>query len=217
MSNRGGLLTIWVVSHESKEGPDWPLGLHAQRPGFLTKKILMNSTEIIWVLALALACYGGWIDWRTRRIPNWLTVSGALTGLAANAMLRGWHGAIASLEGAGLALGLLLPLVLLRGFGAGDWKLMGAMGAVMGWQAMLSVLFVSALISGAMAVFQMVAAKRVKETLQNVATLAMGFATFRLHANPEISLENPNLIRQPFGAAVAAATVFSFVLAHWRH
>ena len=177
----------------------------------------MNTTEIIWALALALACYGGWVDWRTRRIPNWLTVSGALAGLAANFMLRGWHGAIASLEGAGLALGLLLPLVLLRGFGAGDWKLMGAMGAVMGWQSMLSVLFVSALISGAMAVFQMVVANRVKETLSNVRTLAMGFATFTLHANPEISLENPNLIKQPFGVAVAAATVFSFVLAHWRH
>ena len=87
----------------------------------------------------------------------------------------------------------------------------------MGWQAMLSVLFVSALISGAMALFQVVAAKRVKATLRNMMTLAMGFATSGLRANPEISLDNPNLIKQPFGAAVAAATVFSFVLAHWGH
>jgi prepilin peptidase CpaA len=177
----------------------------------------MNSTETIWVLALALACYGGWMDWRTRRIPNWLTVSGVLVGLAANVILRGWHGALISLEGAGLALGILLPFVLLRGLGAGDWKLMGAMGAVMGWQGMLSVLFVSAVISGVMAVFQMVAAKRVRATLWNVMTLVMGFATVGLRANPEISLDNPDLIKQPFGAAVAAATVFSFVLAHWRH
>jgi prepilin peptidase CpaA len=177
----------------------------------------MNSTGTIWVLALALACYGGWMDWRTRRIPNWLTVPGALAGLAANAFLQGWHGALISLEGAGLALGLLLPLVLLRGFGGGDWKLMGAMGAVLGWREMLAVLFASALISGVMAVFQMVAARRVKETLWNALTLATGFATRGLHANPEISLDNPNLIKQPFGAAVAAATVFSFLLAHWRH
>jgi prepilin peptidase CpaA len=177
----------------------------------------MNSTETIWVLALALACYGGWLDWRTRRVPNWLTVSGTLAGLAANTILRGWHGTVISLEGAGLGLGLLLPLVLLRGFGAGDWKLMGAMGAVLGWREMLAVLFASALISGLLAVFQMVAARRVKETLLNVRTLAMGFATFGLRANPEISLDNPNLMKQPFGVAVAAATVFSFVLAHWRH
>jgi prepilin peptidase CpaA len=177
----------------------------------------MNSTETIWVLALALACYGGWMDWRTRRIPNWLTVSGAFAGLMANAILQGWRGALFSLEGAGLALVLLLPLVLLRGFGAGDWKLMGAMGAVLGWREMLAVLFASAVISGVMAVFQMVAARRVKETLWNMMTLATDFATTGLRANPEISLDNPNLIKQPFGAAVAAATVFSFVLAHWRH
>jgi len=177
----------------------------------------MQSAETIWVLALALACCGGWMDWRTRRIPNWLTVPGALAGLTANVILRGWHGAVLSLEGAGLALGLLLPLVLLRGLGAGDWKLMGAMGAVMGWQAMLSVLFVAALITTVAALFQMVAAKRVRATLWNVMTLAMSFATFGIRANPEISLDNPNLIKQPFGAAVAVATVFSFVLAHWRH
>lgn len=179
--------------------------------------ILMNSTEIIWVLALVLACIGGWLDWRTRRIPNWLTVGGALAGLATNAMSRGWHGALMSLEGAALALGLLLPLVLLRGFGAGDWKLMGAMGAVMRWQAMVSVLIVSALISGAMAVFQVLARRRVKETLGNMVTLATGFVTFGLRANPDISLDNPNLMKQPFGVAVALATVFGFVLAHWRH
>ena len=178
---------------------------------------MMNSTETIWVLALALACCGGWMDWRTRRIPNWLTVSGALVGLAFNTILAGWQGALLSLEGAGLALGLLLPLVLLRGFGAGDWKLMGAMGAVLGWQAMLSVLLVSVLISGAMAVIQILAARRVQETLGNLVTLVVGFATFGLRANPEISLDNPKLMKQPFGAAVAMATVFSFVLAHWRH
>lgn len=177
----------------------------------------MNSTETIWVLALAMACYGGWMDWRTRRIPNWLTVPGALTGLAANAILQGWHGALISLEGAVLALSVLLPLVLLRGFGAGDWKLMGAMGAVLGWREMLAVLFASAVISGVMAFFQVVAARRVKETLWNVLTLATGFATCGLHANPEISLDNPNLIKQPFGAAVAAATLFRFVLTHWPH
>jgi prepilin peptidase CpaA len=211
-----GLLIIWRVAREKWQALSdcWSRNVSDRSPNL---RIIMNSTETIWVLALVLACCGGWSDWRTRRIPNWLTVSGAVAGLAANAILRGWHGAILSLEGAGLALGLLLPLVLLRGFGAGDWKLMGAMGAVMGWQAMLSVLFVSVLIAGVVAVLQMVAAKRVKQTFGNVMALVMGFATFGLRPNPEITLDNPNLIKQPFGAAVAAATVFSFVLSHWRH
>ena len=83
----------------------------------------MNTHQVMWILAVILVLIAGWVDWRTRRIPNWLTVSGFLFGIAANSLLAGWQGAKSSVEGAGLALLLLLPLVLLRAFGAGDWKL----------------------------------------------------------------------------------------------
>ena len=108
----------------------------------LVAEFALNEVNgAIWLLTLGFTLSAGWVDWRTRRIPNWLSVSGLLTGIAANAILGGWHGAKASLEGAGLALGLLLPVVLLRGLGAGDWKLMGSVGALVGWRAMLFVMF----------------------------------------------------------------------------
>ncbi|MBZ5501972.1 MAG: A24 family peptidase [Acidobacteriia bacterium] len=176
----------------------------------------MDLRQTIWVVTLALTLYAGWMDWRTRRIPNWLTVPGFLAGLALNAILGGGQGARLSLEGAGLALGLLLPLVLLRGLGAGDWKLMGAVGALLGGRSMLFVLAVSFLASGLMGIVQIVMTKRVKKTLWNVAALVKGFVTFGIRPNPEISLDNPMLLKQPFGAAVAAATMLSFALAHWR-
>ena len=44
----------------------------------------------IWALALVVALWAGGLDWRFRRIPNWLTVSGFVLGLAACA--RGWQG-----------------------------------------------------------------------------------------------------------------------------
>lgn len=59
--------------------------------------------ETVWVLTLVFALYAGWSDFRTRRIPNWLTVSGLVVGLAVNAILedgmtpryrsreRAWH------------------------------------------------------------------------------------------------------------------------------
>lgn len=93
---------------------------------------------------------------------------------------------------------------------------MGAVGAVMGWRAMLYVLVVSILMSGIMALIQMMLTKRMKSTLRNMLMVARGLATFGLRANPEISLDNPKLIKLPFGSAVAAATVFCFALAHWR-
>jgi prepilin peptidase CpaA len=176
----------------------------------------MDLRQTIWAVTLALTLYAAWFDWRTRRIPNWLTVSGFSAGIALNSILQGWHGARQSLEGAGLALGLLLPLVLLRGLGAGDWKLMGAVGALMGWRPMLFVLVVSFVATALIGIIQMALTKRVKKTLWNLFALAKGFVTFGMRPNPEISLDNPALLKLPFGVAVAVATTFSFVLAHWR-
>jgi prepilin peptidase CpaA len=170
----------------------------------------------IWVVALGFTLYAAWLDWRTRRIPNRLTVSGVVAGVALNSIVGRWHGAMLSLEGAGLALLVLLPLVLLRGMGAGDWKLMGAVGAMMGWRPMLFVLLVSLLTSGLMAIVQMIATKRVKRTLWNIVLLVKGLATFGLRLDPTISLDNPTLLKVPFGVATGAATVLSFALTHWR-
>jgi prepilin peptidase CpaA len=168
-----------------------------------------------WTAALAVAFCAGYIDWRTRRIPNWLTVSGFFLGMVLNSILRGWHGAIGSLEGAGLGLGLLLPLVLLRGFGAGDWKLVGAIGALVGWRLMLFVLLVSCVVSGAAGLVQIVLTRRVEGTLENILALLKGFIVLGFRPNPEVSLDNPTLAKMPFGTAVAAATALCFVLAHW--
>jgi prepilin peptidase CpaA len=169
----------------------------------------------MWPAALMVALCAGYIDWRTRRIPNWLTVSGFSLGITLNSLFGGWHGAVASLEGAGLGLGLLLPLVLLRGFGAGDWKLMGAIGALMGWRAMLWVLIASVLISAAAGLVQIVSTRRVKGTLKNIGKLLKGFVVVGLRPNPDVSLDNPTLAKMPFGTAVAAATTIGFVIAHW--
>src|SRR5579863_1987273 len=135
---------------------------------------LYTVRESVWILTLGFALYAGWLDLLTRRIPNRLTVSGFFMGLAANSILGGWYGAKGSLEGAGLALGLLLPLVLLRGLGAGDWKLMGAVGALMGMQPMLLVLLLSFLISAIMAVIQVLLTRRIKSTARNMLVLVHG-------------------------------------------
>jgi prepilin peptidase CpaA len=175
----------------------------------------MNLSETIWMATLAVVLCAGYTDWRTRRIPNWLTVSGFLLGIGLNSILSGWRGTLDSLEGAALALGLLLPLVLLRGFGAGDWKLLGAVGALMGWRAMLIVLIVSCLVTGAAALVQIVVTRRLKVTMENVVTLLKGFAIFGFRPNPEISLDNPTLAKLPFGTCVAVGTALCFLAAHW--
>src|ERR1700687_6009309 len=82
-----------------------------------------------WIPAVLLAISAGILDWRYRRIPNWLTVSGVVSGVAVNTILYRWPGLKAALLGTLLGLGLLLPFVVIRSLGAGDWKLAGAFGA----------------------------------------------------------------------------------------
>ncbi len=177
--------------------------------------IAINTALVIWVLTLAFTCVAGWIDWRTRRIPNWLTVSGFLVGVGAHLGIAGWHGALVSFGGAGLGLLILLPLVILRGLGAGDWKLMGAVGALLGPSGMLVVLFVSVMVSGLMAVATMFRAQRVVTTLRNMVVLVQGFFVFGWRPNPQITLDNPGLLKLPFGVAAALATLICFVLSRW--
>jgi prepilin peptidase CpaA len=164
-------------------------------------------TFIPWGFALALALVAGWSDWRSRRIPNWLTVSGFFAGVITNAALLGWAGAKAALIGAGIPLLILLPVVLLRGLGAGDWKLMGALGAMVGREEVLHVLLAAILFTGLIAVGQMIREKRVFVTLRNLWELVRGFFVFGLKPHPQINLDSAAASTLPFGVAVAAATL----------
>lgn len=174
----------------------------------------MTPRDFIWTLTLLLTLSAAVVDWRHRRIPNWLTVPGIVAGVTAHTVISGWPGAKMSLEGAGLGLVILLPFVLLRAMGAGDWKLMGAVGAFLGPMLLLFVLLGSVFVGGLMAVVEAVRAGKLKETILNIGVLAQGFAVFGFHANPEISIDNPKSLKVPFGVAVALATIVCCVAAY---
>jgi prepilin peptidase CpaA len=176
----------------------------------------MDAATKVWALALVVSLTAGWIDWKTRRIPNWLTVGGAVLGIALHVVQSGHAGTVLSLIGMSVALIALLPMVLLRAMGAGDWKLMGAMGAILGPVMMLFVLLAAIFFSGIMGVVMMIRAKRVKETLLNVFVLVQGFLSFGLRKFPDISLNNPDLMKLPFGVAVALGTVLCFLGTLWK-
>lgn len=166
------------------------------------------SDIAIWGLALIASVWAGWLDWRFRRIPNWLTVSVFFSGLATNTVISGWQGTKVALEGAGIGLGVFLIPVLLRGIGAGDLKLMGALGACLGPWKLVGVLFVSIFISGTMAVIEIVRRRRVKETLVNMGVLVRAFVTFGMGSREAlVTLDDPGSLRLPFGVATALAMV----------
>jgi len=165
-----------------------------------------------WLLAGLLALWAGGLDWRYRRIPNWLTVPGLVAGIAVNTLADGWPGAKISLLGAGLGLLLLLPLVLVKALGAGDWKLIGALGACLGSTRLIAVLIGSMFVAGIMAIGLIVYKGRIRESARNMAHMLGAFLTLHLPGR-EVSLDNPDAVKIPFGVSVAV-TVILFGVGH---
>ncbi len=147
------------------------------------------------------------MDWRYRRIPNWLTVPALLVGILGNTLASGWSGAKASLLGAGLGLALLLPFVLMRSLGAGDWKLVGALGAFLRPEPLITVLIGAIFVAGIMAAGLIVYKRRVRQALRNVGRILAGLFSLRL-PGPDLSLDSPESLKIPFGVAVALTVVF---------
>jgi prepilin peptidase CpaA len=159
-----------------------------------------------WIPALVVALLAGILDWRYRRIPNWLTVSGFVAGVTVNTILFRWPGLENGLLGALAGLGLLLPFVLIRSLGAGDWKLAGALGACLGPRQMLTVLMGTILIAGIMALALVIWKGRLARTLKNMAHLLATLFSLRM-PGAEVSLDDPQSTRIPFGVAMAVAVL----------
>jgi prepilin peptidase CpaA len=151
---------------------------------------------------MLVAMGAGILDWRYRRIPNWLTMSGLAAGVAVNTILCRWPGLKAALLGTLLGLGLLLPFVLVRSLGAGDWKLAGALGACLGPRQLVSVLVGTILVAGIMALAVIIWKGRLKQTLVNIAHLLAALFSLRM-PGPEVSLDDPQSTKIPFGVAMA--------------
>lgn len=129
-------------------------------------------------------------DILARRIPNCLCVVGVLAGLGGHLWAAGLPGLAYSLLGMAAAL-LLLLLYAVRAFGAGDVKLLIAVGALMGPSFLFWTLLGSLFAAGLFAL---------------VIVLRRG----RLTLLPPLA----KATRLPFAPAVAAGAVFAFVHLH---
>ena len=69
-------------------------------------------------------------DIATKTIPNWITLSGMATAVMVHTAMRGAEGCLFSLGGIAVGISLLLPVYVFGGIGAGDVKLLGAIGGI---------------------------------------------------------------------------------------
>lgn len=164
----------------------------------------------IAALLLALVVGAAAYDVPFRRIPNWLTAAGVLLGLAMNTFLyQGWPGLRMSLMGLAVGFGAYFILYSLHAMGAGDVKLMAAIGAMVGWQDWFGIFIVTAIIGGFASLVLMTLRGRIKKTLWNVGFVLTEMKNGRAAylSNDELDVRSSKAIGLPHGAVIAAGTL----------
>jgi len=166
------------------------------------------------LLLLAVALVAGIWDLRTRRIPNWLVLTGLLLGFLLNGFLFYGPGLLRAAAGFGLALLVYMPLYLLRGMGAGDVKLMAALGAIAGWRLWLGIFILSGLLGGILAVILTLARGRLRRTLWNVGFIVSELLHFRAPhlTRAELNVDDPKAVTLPHGSVITLGVVVLLVL-----
>ena len=102
-----------------------------------------SPQNVAVVVIGVLACI---TDFRSRRIPNVLTFGASAAAIVFFGLTNGWAGSLWSLAGWAVGCGLFLPWFLLGGMGAGDVKLLAALGAWMGPVALLPIVLLSSVV-----------------------------------------------------------------------
>ena len=161
------------------------------------------------VLVAAAVC-----DLARGKVFNWLTYPAIVVGLGL-AALRGldgdaWEGLTDGLLGFGFGFGVLFVAYLVGGMGGGDVKLMGAVGALVGWNgladyAALHAVLYSFMTAAAVGLVLMIWRGQTRTVLRKM------FLAVRILPLPRATVEEAvggDTFRVPFGLAVCLGTLW---------
>ena len=127
------------------------------------------------LLVLApLAIFVIYYDVRYRRIPNVLVLATLVAGISINIGFSGWPGMLSSLQGFALAFVPMLLMHIFGALGAGDVKLFGAVGAVLGVSLVPLAFVVVVMLGAVLAVYTMLRSGTVFTTLHGVLRIFIG-------------------------------------------
>jgi prepilin peptidase CpaA len=175
----------------------------------------MDRDSTLLFIALVLAITAAVWDIKQRRIPNWLTYPGIGMGVVLRGLLFGWSGLGSAVTGFLLAGGVMFLFFLVRAMGAGDVKLMAAIGSLVGPRHGVVVLLATAICGGVMAIVYALYRGRMWATIKNVGSVLRFHAWAGLQAHPDLNLDNPKTLRMPYGLAIAAGTLYAFLSIWW--
>ena len=169
----------------------------------------MNMYQAI---ALGVACLAvGW-DVATRRIPNALTFGAAVAALLTHRYLGGWGAMGLSVAGWLVGVAFFLPFFVLGGMGAGDVKLLGALGAWVGPAAVVWVALFACIAGGVIALIVAMFAGYLTRAFSNLWFLLMYWRIEGPRPVPELTLTTHKGPRLAYAVPVLAGLVLTLWL-----
>ena len=148
------------------------------------------------------------IDVRSRRIPNALTAAMAAAGFGLAAAGVGGATLTAALAGSVFGLLLMMPGYALGATGAGDVKLMAAVGAIVGPALVVTAFLFTAVAGGVLAVAVAVRRQRLAATLVQAGALVSAPG-----AAPQMVRTADRASRFAYGPAIAIGSLLAVLLA----
>lgn len=141
-------------------------------------------------ISFGISVLGGVYDLFTKRIPNWLTFPAMLLGFAAQFILGGPSQGLSSFLGLGTGFLLLAPIWILQYMGAGDVKLLMAIGAWTNPKHCLYVTIGAICFGGIYAFFDVLFRGRIKIFIRStylflLSVLAPGFPRTELNLDKD--------------------------------
>jgi prepilin peptidase CpaA len=162
--------------------------------------------------AVALVAAASIMDIRSRRIPNRLTFGAAAVAAALQILLGGWSGALSAGSGWAVGFVLFLPFYLVGGMGAGDVKLLAAVGAWLGPAGAMWTALYGAVAGGAMAMIVALARGYGKTALKNVRTIIRVWYIVGVQPVEGLTLADKSSVRFPYALPLAVGTLVTLWL-----
>jgi prepilin peptidase CpaA len=161
----------------------------------------------VTIVALFVGLVACVTDVQTRRIPNVLTFGAAAAAVVVHTFVGGFSGLGTSVGGWLLGVALFLPFFALGGMGAGDVKLLAALGAWLGPRDIFWVAIYASMAGGVMAVVVALGSGYLRTALQNVRNLVTYWALVGPRPVPGMTLEESKAPRLAYAVPIFAGTV----------
>lgn len=163
-------------------------------------------------VAVGVAVVAVMWDLSTRRIPNVLTFGAALAAFVVQGWLGGWSALGLALAGWAVGIAFFLPFFALGGMGAGDVKLLGAVGAWLGPVAVVWVALFTGIAGGVMGLVVAAFAGYLRRAFTNIWCLVMYWRIEGPRPVPDLTLASHKGPRLAYAVPVLAGLMLTLWL-----